>query len=406
MLLLTGCSGKKGPSRYLDPEEIFPEDPRDTTTYRYPKSGTGATKGTQPAKTILGKAIRESEYDMFYTLEQKARAVNSATEARLQYLEQGVALSNQVCDRWFDELEYAQANVEFWKNNVAISGGLATTVMAALRSATREIAVISALFSSVAAGFDNFSGSFLFSPDIEKIRKKIGDARLEKADSMKEFVNVGLSYESIKDDLQLYHELCSGSEIRRLLNESLDLTRFTFSKDALKSTLRNADFEFSLKQVNKLVFGSNDLSPENRIPIRYLAISLNDDELTELGINDELTSLDKNWTDGIKSFFGDAAQVADKKRIVLLSLEQMAEIKGYGKLISVAKREKQKLNDLAELRDAVPAGAEQADQKSKLIEEIARTRQNFLNKIQGISDYSKAAEKLSKPTAVIDTSKQ
>jgi hypothetical protein len=242
-IVFYGCgNGATRPTALLNPTDIFPKDP-----YAATKIEKGWTVSNRP-----------SEYNQFYIAEYcAATSENNDNNEEfckikndkqvIKYIRQGIALSDTVCERWFDVLIETQANTEFLKDNVAILGGGAITIMGALRSAAKEIAVVGALFSGVNAGFDNFQAAFLFTPDMHIIEKKIEAVREKAAEHIRgESEKYGIQgqpkyYEDAKDRLLAYHNICSGAEIKRLIEESVVQRKYEFRPDGINWTIPTAE---------------------------------------------------------------------------------------------------------------------------------------------------------------------
>ena len=219
-----------GPRALLNPAQIVPKSPRAAASISTEWSEAGA---------------RPSEYDQFYAIE---RALNHKGPADAEYdrllqryVDQGIALSNNVCDTWFNLLERAQANTQFWKNNSVITAATATTIMGAADAAAKEIAIVAAGFAGVNAGFENFQSTFLFTPNMQTVRKRIKASR-EEAVTQK-FRGPGVhiaTYEFAKAELMNYHQLCSGSEIKNLIQGAVDITEYKFNAESWTTKIRVA----------------------------------------------------------------------------------------------------------------------------------------------------------------------
>jgi hypothetical protein len=218
-----------GPRALLNPAQIVPKSPRAAATV----ANTWSTSGDRP-----------SEFDQFYAIERKLNdpADKDDKEKLLRrYVEQGIVLSNNVCDTWFNLLERAQANTQFWKNNSVITAATATTIMGAADAAAREIAIVAAGFAGINAGFENFQSTFLFSPNMQTVRKRIAESR-EQAVSAKfrSTSNPITSYEVAKAELLKYHQLCSGSEIKNLIQSAVDIAGYEFDATTWTTKIQQA----------------------------------------------------------------------------------------------------------------------------------------------------------------------
>ena len=221
-----------GPRALLNPAQIVPKSPR---------------AGAPIAATWSATGDRPSEYDQFYFLERQLNlpSVNKGDAAYnqllQQYIGQGIALSNNVCDTWFNLLERAQANTQFWKNNSVIAAATATTIMGAADAAAKEIAIVAAGFAGVNSGFENFQSTFLFTPSMQTVRTQI---RLSREQAVEEkFKLVGNSpktYETAKAELLKYHQLCSGSEVKKIIEQAVDIATYRFVGQSWTTAVSNA----------------------------------------------------------------------------------------------------------------------------------------------------------------------
>ena len=242
---LTACTvwdryreSASGPGALLNPARITPKDPRASATI----------------KNDWSKSTRPSEFDQFYRIEQQLACAEqriaepaecvpasgvTVPKLRQQYEQEGIVLSDTVCYAWFDLLERAQANTQFWKNNVVITAATATTVMGAVDAAAKEIAVVAAAFAGANAGFENFQSTFLFSPDMHTIRKTISGLREEARRTM--FQPDSSSYEESKRRLLHYHEICSGSTIRELIQTAVVKSNYEFNEKNWTTKITGGD---------------------------------------------------------------------------------------------------------------------------------------------------------------------
>ena len=227
---LAGCASwdrfresELGAQQLLNPQRITPKNPRTTAEI-------GDT-------WEAGKA-RPSEYSLFYQAEFTAQKDNTP-DAVTKYVNQGIVLSDTVCNAWFDLLEETQANVEFTKNNTVIAAATATTIMGAVEAAAKEIAVVAAAFAGASSVLDNYQSSFLFTPDMHTVRKKIDGLREAAVKAMfRDEGNRPVIYEEAKRRLLKYHQICSGAEVRDLIQTAVANTSYKFDREKWTTQLR------------------------------------------------------------------------------------------------------------------------------------------------------------------------
>ncbi len=271
LLSFSACSfspNRVGPAKLLNPQEIFPEKLDEEKAF----NGTWTSNK------------RPSDFGQFYAAEKDAASGRNIDN----YIRQGISLSDMACKRWFDSLEIAQANTQFWKNNTAIAGGAAATVMGIVEASAKEIAGVAALFAGVNSVFENYQTVFLFTPDMHIVRSKINALRQELAKNIKN--NIPSHYPDAKAKLVQYHEYCSGAAIKRLIQEAVVQTAYHFDIDKNVTNADKSIVDTYSKDINRLLSLPASTMDRSALLRRYLLVNHDD-----LDISDYKKPLDDEW---------------------------------------------------------------------------------------------------------------
>lgn len=206
---LHGCSSFS-PNELANPAQLH-----------YAALTPGTTAGPVETKANAATALVPLRYYAAMEAAQNTGATQIQIDA---YVNEGVAVVNLYCMRWFSKLEEAQRSSQINDTNRNVITQLGTTVIGLARLHTDVTAAYGAINSSVAGFNSNFASAFLAAPNAENVKRLTMDALRSRAALLK--TSGSALYPTTFSDayvqLEKLANQCTHAEVKRLMNKSVD----------------------------------------------------------------------------------------------------------------------------------------------------------------------------------------
>jgi len=228
--------------RTLEPEPLFPKPSETIDAAGLPKGQSG---------NLCDKTARLDGTRIPSELTRFAVAMHCAYQLEpsdsdfqfwmVRFVDKGIALSNQTCEAFFDQLEARRVEAAYSQTNVNIGGTAVTAILAATNSNTRSIFNLATALTLANAWFENYKSNYILTPQLNKLYSKIQDSlRAPIAEQIvaKSKANGYRSFDEAKQDVMKYDKLCSHKVLQDIVADSVakaDLRPFTAPTSPEKS---------------------------------------------------------------------------------------------------------------------------------------------------------------------------
>lgn len=217
-----GCSNLP---RSLEPESLFPAPGEDIDVTSVSPGKNGAVCTQDPVLTKDGKIPAETtQFAVVTFCAYKATSTADTSYWMPRFVDKGVALSDQTCSRFFNQLEARRVESSYAQANTNIVGTAVTAVLAATETHARSVFNVATLLTVSNGWFENYKVNYLLTPELGKLHSVIQDRlRAPIAASMREKSAAGgyRSYDDAKKDVMSYDQLCSHKVLQNVVTESI-----------------------------------------------------------------------------------------------------------------------------------------------------------------------------------------
>lgn len=223
-VVLAGCINLP---RTTEPERIFPAPSAQAPIVDLPK-GTDGKACSEGSTTVL-QAAQPSELVQFAAIMQCAYLSQSGQEMTrrvwmTRFVDKGVALSNQTCELFFDELERRRIETSYAQTNFNITGTSVSAILALSQHHTRAIFNIATALTAGNAWFENYKSNYVLTPQLRKLHDLIQTQLRDPIGNQikaRNLANGYTSFDDAKHDLMRYDALCSHKVIQDVINEAV-----------------------------------------------------------------------------------------------------------------------------------------------------------------------------------------
>lgn len=213
--------------RTTEPERIFPPPSAQAPTVDLPKGTDGNACGE--GSTTALQAAQPSELVQFAIVMQCAYLSQGGQEMTrrvwmTRFVDKGVALSNQTCELFFDELERRRVETSYAQTNFNIAGTSVSAILALSQHHTRAIFNIATALTAGNAWFENYKSNYVLTPQLRKLHDLIQTQLRDPIGNQikaKNLANGYTSFDDAKQDLMRYDSLCSHKVIQDVVNEAV-----------------------------------------------------------------------------------------------------------------------------------------------------------------------------------------
>jgi hypothetical protein len=203
ILLLAGCTDGQRLSAIVDPPPL------------------GGPGGSNFAILLRGQASSAALTGATFYEVMNASAIVPDDHAKARrYLASGIALSDQLCGNWFQQLGRAQAEANANADLVSGAGALSSTIMGLAGAAAPAVGALAGATGFVQSSIRSEQANFIVAPDVSVVQSLLNTSRQTKA---AELLQLGQDYDYETATIKLtgYSNMCSHLAIRRLVTASV-----------------------------------------------------------------------------------------------------------------------------------------------------------------------------------------
>ena len=189
----------------------------------------------------------------FRTALFEASSAPNETARASHYLEAGVAVADLYCRSHLQRLQAQRSKMEAIHGTTNIVDATVSAALGLAGASADSVAGSSVLFSALEAQYENLDAAFLVSPDIAQVEKIVFEARDELYTEI--FKNNGPpTYYEAERRLAAYHNLCTFSGIKRLVNDAISAgTPIIKTQSNNQSTLSNIATSEKLRSLSEKI---------------------------------------------------------------------------------------------------------------------------------------------------------
>lgn len=137
-------------------------------------------------------------------------------------LDAGRVLLDLRCSKYLDEIGMGNQSASNVRQQIGLTGGLASALMGITGSAAKEVAAVASAFSFGGSSFDAYTTAYLFADagtSVIKLVQKAQAAYWDRSDA--ELARVSVNHRAAVQALVGYESICRPAEIRALIRDSI-----------------------------------------------------------------------------------------------------------------------------------------------------------------------------------------
>lgn len=286
-LNLSACVTAVTPPRSLfePPPTNFFVTPAETATKTTTGSKGGGTEILGSATPAAPKAL--DPYIGYREAISAASADNASPQTREALLREGMSMIEFRCGLYFDALGKAVQELSFSRKETSLVGGLTQTAMGLANQSAKSVANTGALFGFMTSTMDAYQEAFLYTPEIDTMRRLVLAALGASAERIiKTARTVELTYGETVSLLKQYESNCQPASIRSLVNQAIN--------KAVPSVPIDQSVSIGLSALS-IAFGKGSITPDQAFYL-YWTQSEKFSEKDAQHISEKLAGIDSAFT--------------------------------------------------------------------------------------------------------------
>lgn len=234
--------------RTLEPEPIFAAPGSSVPVPNVPLDSSGSIcvmGGNLPDGSIPAEVTQFSV--AMYCAYQRAPGDADYDKWMVRFVDKGLSLSDQTCERFFNALEARRVEASYAQTNMNIGGAAATAILAVTDTHRRAIFNLATALTAGNAWFENYKANYIMTPQTRKVHDLIQiDLRnpIRGQILAKSQANGYRSFDEAKQDIMKYDSLCSHKVIQDVVTEAVARAELhTFTQPVPGGKAEKADKE-------------------------------------------------------------------------------------------------------------------------------------------------------------------
>ncbi|MBX3670651.1 MAG: hypothetical protein KF778_19795 [Rhodocyclaceae bacterium] len=137
-------------------------------------------------------------------------------------LAEAMSMAEFRCNQYFDTLGKVHQDLAFNRKETSLAGGAISASLGLANASAKSIANTGALFGFTTASMDSFQDTYLFSPDVESVRRLALDALRTNAAQISADIHAKkLTYSGVVSYVKQYESNCQPAAIRDFVNKAV-----------------------------------------------------------------------------------------------------------------------------------------------------------------------------------------
>lgn len=151
------------------------------------------------------------------------------------YVNEGIGLVDAYCNRWFQRLDDLQRKLQYEENNLNIITQLGTALLGIGHANSYIVGGYGAINTAATGMLNNYSDTFLAAPTTAKVRQHIVSAMDQAAGDLRG-KSKSLDFKQAYSGLERYAAICTYSQAKEIVDDSLSETKTEFKNGAVSTT--------------------------------------------------------------------------------------------------------------------------------------------------------------------------
>lgn len=184
--------------------------------------------GISSVNPMPAKAVGIDPYPEFNRALIAAQKSGASNGDQLALLRSGMSLITYNCVRYFDRLALIDQNSRFVRKETTLAGGLAASTLGLAGATSKALANTATLFAFGVASLDNYSETYVFSPEVKVVEQLVMSALdVYVAESVKTFSPAANEQETLQTGVVMTYlarmeASCQPHGVRDLVNKALN----------------------------------------------------------------------------------------------------------------------------------------------------------------------------------------
>lgn len=207
-----------------NPQEIHDEK---LLTDKIKASAPNTALGIPVADYYRALALAKKNYDPCFNdgaLKDEARngqcEITASQERIVNYQEEGIALVDAYCRRWFQSLSERERFFNFEQQNWNVIKQLGTTMLGLGGANSVIVSVYGAVNTANDGLQDSYKNAFFFSPSVSRVKQLVLGGMKEHAAKLRREVS-GKTFKQVYTDMEAYADSCTFNSIRAYISDSV-----------------------------------------------------------------------------------------------------------------------------------------------------------------------------------------
>lgn len=276
-----------------------------------------------PADRMRGRAKDPCDADAqsFLCVQENSSDKYKDEELAKRYLYSGIALSNELCNNWFDNLYITNLTLSQSSDLISSTGSLTSAILGFSRAKSKDIGLIASVFGFAKESNDSIMANYIVATDLTTLAAAIKEYRAGYAQQL-ENTNEPWNYYTARRAIMAYDNSCSALAVKRFVNSKVSGNKPTEAAQPM--------FEQTLKQFIKEWAGNFETVPKAEIMPDIYAYLYLKDAASPAAFERLETSLKATYPDLSKLI--KAPESADSLRMALMRSSLDAYLERLGRL--------------------------------------------------------------------------
>jgi hypothetical protein len=223
-----------------------------------------------PADRMRGRAEDPCNPDeqSFLCIQKNSSDKYQDEKIATRYLYSGIALSNELCNNWFDSLYVTNVTLTQSSDLISSTGSLTSAILGFSRAKSKDIGLIASVFGFAKESNDSLMANYVVATDLTTLAAAINEYRAGYAQQL-EKTDEPWNYYTARRAIMAYDNSCSALAVKRFVNFRVSGNKPTETAQPM--------FEQALKQFIKEWAGNFETAPTAEImPDIYAYLYLKD----------------------------------------------------------------------------------------------------------------------------------
>lgn len=153
----------------------------------------------------------------FLCIQELSSKEPKSNDRATEYLNVGIALSNELCANWFEHIYIAQTSLKQTGDVLSATGSLASTMLGVFKADSETVSATAALFGFGKQSADTLNANYVVAADLPTVTSAVTEYRADYADELTNAVKPW-NYYTARRAIMAYDNTCSALAVKRFVN--------------------------------------------------------------------------------------------------------------------------------------------------------------------------------------------